>query len=147
MKGLIWYQIRCSRKNSKLLFYTGIALAVGVRIYIFRPMRMTNAILPGSPPWGNIKGRANFFSPSSRFPTGQQQNKPANITEHILFSLPPSSRTDQSMERAHSLSSLPVLLAAGQTSLHDSVHSLSSLPYWQAAGQIIFSSLTTAAVY
>ena len=33
------------------------------RIYIFRPMRMTDAILPGSPLTGNIKGRANHSRP------------------------------------------------------------------------------------
>ena len=54
-----------------------------------------DVILPGSPPRGNIKGRANHHSPSSRFPTGQQQDKPSNMTEHILFSLPPSCRIDQ----------------------------------------------------
>ena len=85
----------CSRKNFKLLFCAGIALAVGVRIHIFRPMKMTDAILPGSPPRGNIKGSTNHFSPSSRFPTGQQQDKPVNMTEHILFFSPLSSRTDQ----------------------------------------------------
>ena len=74
----------CSRKNFKLLFCAGIVLVVRVQIYIFRVMRMTNAILPGSPPWGNIKERANHFSPSSRFPTGQQQDKPGNMTKHIL---------------------------------------------------------------
>ena len=41
--------------NFKLLFSVGIALAIGVRIHIFHPMRMTDAILPGSPPQGNIK--------------------------------------------------------------------------------------------
>ena len=76
-----------------------------------------HAILPGSPPRGNIKGCTNHFSLSFRFPTGQQQDKPANMmeyilssrfptgqqqdkpakmTEHILLSLPPSSRTSQS---------------------------------------------------
>ena len=85
-----------SRKNFKLLFCAGIDLAVGVRIYIFRPMRMTDAILPGSPLRGNIKGCANPFSPSSGFPTGQQLDKPVNMTEHILFSSLPSSRKDQS---------------------------------------------------
>ena len=81
----------------------GIALAVGV----WNPVRMTDAILHGSPPLGNIIGRTNHFSPSSHFPTGQQKDKPANMTEHILFSSPPSSRTDQQRKRAHSLSSLP----------------------------------------
>ena len=57
-------QLVCSRKNFKLLFCAGIAMAVGVRIYIFRQMRMTDAILPRSPPRGNIKGRVNHFSPS-----------------------------------------------------------------------------------
>ena len=71
---------------------------------------MTDAILPGSPLRGNIKGGANHFSSSSRFPTGQQQDKPANMTEHILLSSPPSSRTDQQRERAHSLFSLPPCL-------------------------------------
>ena len=43
------------RKNFKLLFCAGIALAVGVRIYIFQPIRMTDAILLGSPPQRNMK--------------------------------------------------------------------------------------------
>ena len=68
---------------------------------------MTDAILPGSPPRGNIKGRTNHCSMSSRFPTGQQQDKLANMTEHILFSSPPSCRPDNQQVRAHSLSSLP----------------------------------------
>ena len=92
-----------SRKNFKFLFCAGIVLAVAVRIYIFHPMRMTYAILPGSPPLGNIKGRANHFSPSSRFPTGQQQDKPANMTEHILTLC---------------------FLAEGKTSQHEGAHSL-----------------------
>ena len=41
---------------------------------------MTDAILPGLPPRSNIKGYAKHFSPSSRFSTGQQQDKPANTT-------------------------------------------------------------------
>ena len=61
---LRWY---FCKKNSKLLFFAGITLAVGVRIYIFRPMRMTDAILPRSPPRGNIKGRTNHFSPFFHF--------------------------------------------------------------------------------
>ena len=32
-----------------------------VQIYIFCPMRMTDTILPGSPPWSNIKGCAKHF--------------------------------------------------------------------------------------
>ena len=67
----------CSRKNFKLLFCAGIALAIGVWIYIFFPMRMTDAILPGSPPKGNIKDCTNHFSPS------------------LLASLLASSRTSQ----------------------------------------------------
>ena len=134
----------CSRKNFKLSFSAGIALAVGVRIYIFRPMRMTNAILPRSSPWGNIKGRANHFSLSSCFPHSQQQDRPANMTEHILFSLPhwlaagqasqydrahtflasslASSRTSQSTSQS-TYSSLR-FLAAGKTSQNEGAHSL-----------------------
>ena len=74
----------CNRKNFKLSFCMGIALAAGVQIYMFRPMRITDAILPGSPPRGNIKCRANNFSPSSRFLADQLQDKPANMTEYIL---------------------------------------------------------------
>ena len=81
----------------------GIALAIEVQIYIFRPMRMTDTILPRSPPRGNKKGRANHFSSSSRFPTGQQQDKPVNMMEHILS--------------LH-------FLAAGKTSQHERAHSL-----------------------
>ena len=99
----------CSRKNLKLLFCAGIALAAGVRIYIFLPMRLVDTILPGSPPRGNIKGRANHFSPSSRFPTGQQHGQ------------------TRQRERADSLFSLPHWLAAGQASQHDRSQSLSSL--------------------
>ena len=47
-------------------------------------MRMTDAILPGLPPRGNIKSRANNFSLSPCFTTGLQQDKPANMTEYIL---------------------------------------------------------------
>ena len=93
--------------NFKLSFSVGIALAVGVRIYIFHPTRMTDAILPGSPPQSNIKNYANHFSPSlfasslvgsmdrpanvrehtpSLF-TPKQQDKPAIMTEHKLFFL------------------------------------------------------------
>ena len=41
--------------NFKLSFSAGIALVVGVQIYTFHPMRMTDAILLGSPPRGNRK--------------------------------------------------------------------------------------------
>ena len=41
--------------NFKSLFSAGIALAVGVQIYIFHPMRMTDTILPRSPLRDNIK--------------------------------------------------------------------------------------------
>ena len=95
---LLWsYFLSCSRKNFKLLFCAEIALAVGVQIYIFHPMRMTDAILPGSPPWGNIKGHTNHFSPSSHFPTGQQQRTSQPIwqsTFSLNASLLASSRTD-----------------------------------------------------
>ena len=40
-------------------------------------MRMTDAILPGSPPRDNIKGSADNLLPFSRFPTGQQQERPS----------------------------------------------------------------------
>ena len=76
-------------------------------------MRMTDAILPRSPPRGSIKGHANHSSPSSHFHTGQQQDKPANITEHTLF--------------LH-------FLAAGKTSQHEKAHSLfftDSLTYFE----------------
>ena len=78
----------CSRKNLKLLFCVGIALAVGVWIYIFHPMRMTDAILPRLPPRGNIKDRTNHFSPS-----------------FFASSLLGAGQTNQH-ERTHSLSSL-----------------------------------------
>ena len=80
----IWFyywSLTCSRKNFKLLFCAGIALAVGVRIYIFHPRRMADAILPRSPPRGNIKARANHFSPSLRLLAAGQAS---NMTEHIL---------------------------------------------------------------
>ena len=64
------------------------------RIYIFRPMRTTNAILPGSPPPGNINGRANhsrllFASSLAR-----------SWTDH-LFPLSPQSSPLSIMRRAH----------------------------------------------
>ena len=39
--------IVAERKNFKLLFSVGIILPLGISIYIFRPMRMNHAILPG----------------------------------------------------------------------------------------------------
>ena len=91
----------CSRKNFKLWFCVGIALAVGVRIYIFHPMRMTDAILPGSPPRDNIKGHGNHFLPSLQLLAAVQ------ASQH---------------DRAHSPSLLPHLLAAGWTILFFSHH-------------------------
>ena len=58
-------------------------------------MRMTDAILPGPPPRGNLKGRANHFSPSSRFPTGHLQDKPLNITEQVLSSCFPTGQQQE----------------------------------------------------
>ena len=83
---------------------------------------MTDAILPGSPPRGNIKGNANHFSPSSRFPTGQQQGKPTNMTDHILFSSPPSSSPEEPNKKEHILSLR--FLVIGKTSQHEREHSL-----------------------
>ena len=83
-----------------------------IRNYIFRPMRMTNALLPRSSPRGNIKGHANHFSLS------------------FLVSSLASSRTSQpAWQSTHSL----CLLAAGQASQHDRAHILSLC--FQAAGR------------
>ena len=60
-------------------------------IAYFHPMRMTDAILPGSPPLGNIKGCANHFSLPHWPAAGQSQ--PTWQSTHSLFSLP-SSRKD-----------------------------------------------------
>ena len=76
------------RKNFKLLFSAGIVLLLGFRIYIFRPMRMTDAILPGWPPTGQYKRLC--IAPSSSL-------------LHWLFLKIPAAVTDQhNMRWAHS---------------------------------------------
>ena len=43
------HRVVAERKNFKLLFSAGIVWPLRFQIYIFRPMRMTDAILSGSP--------------------------------------------------------------------------------------------------
>ena len=95
----------CGRKNFKLLFCVGIASAVGVRIYIFRQMRMTDAILPGSPPRSNIKGRANHFSPSFRFLLAGSKDRPVDTRENTPLSLSLSLSQADSNSRHWDISS------------------------------------------
>ena len=98
-------------------------------------MRIFHAILPGHFPRQLWKGEVTFFHPlpcrpfeqdrsvlssSSRFPTGQQQDKPANMTEHILHLL--EARQASQHDRVHILSLC--FLAAGRTSQHERPHSL-----------------------
>ena len=61
----------------------------------FHPMRMADTILPGSPPWDNVKGRTNHFSLSSHFPTGQQPEKASQHDRAHILSLLPNRRKDQ----------------------------------------------------
>ena len=74
--------------------------------YIFRPMRMTDAILPGYTSPGTIKGSANHARPLFPFPPCWQQGKTSRHgREH--FSLSPPGRFQQQtegpfhLERAH----------------------------------------------
>ena len=110
---LVWH---CSRKNFKVLFSAGIALAIGVRIYIFHAMRMTDAILPGSPPPGNIKRLCIAPSISFRFLFASSKDRLADMWENIpsLLSLflflslypgpiPTADRGTFHLERAHSI--------------------------------------------
>ena len=54
-----------------------------LRIYIFRPMRMTDAILPGSPFPGNIKRLSIVPSFSFRFLLASSKDRPADTRENI----------------------------------------------------------------
>ena len=103
----------------------------------FHLIRMTDAILPRSPPWGNIKGRANHLLPSPQ-PYFEQdgsllalppssRTKPANMTEHILLSSPSSSRTKPANMTEHILLSSPSSSRTSQFTWQ-SIHSLCSLP-------------------
>ena len=79
-------------------------------------MGKTDAILPGSPPRGNIKGRANHFSPSSLL--ASPLDKPSNMT------------------RVHSLSLLPYWLAAGQTIFSSPTTKLSPKHYEESISNL-----------
>ena len=86
---------------------------------------MTDVILPGSPPRGNIKGCANHFSSSSRFPTGQQQDKASQHDKaQTLFPLPRLLAEGQSQPTWQRTHSFLHFLAAGRTSQHERSHSL-----------------------
>ena len=75
--------IAVAERISKLLFSAGIALAAGVWIYIFPPMRMTDAILPGSPLPGNIKRLCIAPLTSFRFLLASSKDRPADTRENI----------------------------------------------------------------
>ena len=108
--------------NFKLLFSARTALAVGVWIHTFHPMRMTDAILPGSsPPRQHKKAALTMLALAS--PLASSRTKPANMTEHFVSSTQAfwTGRICQH-ERAHILSLR--FLAAGRTSQHERPHSL-----------------------
>ena len=104
-----------------------------IRNYIFRPMRMTDAILPGSPPRGNIKGHAYHFSLSLlASQLASSRTKPANMTEHFLsLSCRPFEQDRPVNMTEHTYSLFASLQQEEPANIRDHIHSSSlTLLHW-----------------
>ena len=80
-------------------------MAIGIRNYIFHPMRMHDAILPGHTSPGNIKGSANHACSLFLFLLASSKVRLAYTRENILSLFPgtilTADRGTFHIERAH----------------------------------------------